>query len=92
MFCKKVLYNTILECLVLPAQDPRPHISFAWIAGDHEQALVEALKQLPSDLSDRLQLELPVQRIVCRLGTLEREVWNASRKAAVTVATARNKQ
>lgn len=61
-------------------------MSFAWVAGDHEQALSEALKNLPHDLHARLQLVLPVQTVVCRLGTLEREVWSASGNVDITAA------
>ena len=35
---------TISNCL--PSQDPQPHVSVAWIAGDHEVALKEALQRL----------------------------------------------
>eukprot|EP00955_Chlamydomonas_euryale_P022497 237733-Chlamydomonas_euryale.AAC.3 len=30
----------------VPAQDPQPHVSFAWVAGDHQAALEAALQQL----------------------------------------------
>ncbi len=70
----------VCVCVYVCMQDPRPHVSIAWLQGSQQAAVETALATLRDERSRHGKrdfcVELVVSRVLCRVGKHDHVVWS----------------